>query len=273
MSNIGPSVNVKNLFKVNIFEAFRGRVRWMKRGVIGFQKNLKSGLLVTRAKLSRLRFRMREVISPSEFAESLVALDHLNVVYINLDKRLDRLAEVRQELRNLGFQKTQRFSAVGSEDGLIGCAKSHLRVIEDFLASGESQILVCEDDILFLSSPEEVKRVINDFLNDPVLDVLCLGNNTLGPLRGWSENLHLVSDTQTTSCYLIKREAAFHLRKNLIKGIAGLIATGNVGKFALDTHWKRLQGGKLKFAVPRQRLLVQRPSISDIQKDWVNYNV
>ena len=80
-------------------------------------------------------------------------MSHLidKIIYINLDKRTDRKAEIEQELQhnNLRFE---RFPAIQTPEGCIGCSLSHLQVVKLAKERGYNNILILEDDFMFLSS-------------------------------------------------------------------------------------------------------------------------
>lgn len=69
------------------------------------------------------------------------------IVYINLDKRKDRLEHMCMELEKipgLDPKKIHRFAAI--EDGLVGCLKSHLAVVQMAVEKKWTNVLIFEDD-------------------------------------------------------------------------------------------------------------------------------
>lgn len=92
--------------------------------------------------------------------------DFFDKVYvINLDRRADRLDTISNSLNSLGIA-FEKFKAVdGIESGLSGiqgCATSHRNVIQDAISNGYENILVLEDDALFLNGfAEEFSKHIN----------------------------------------------------------------------------------------------------------------
>ena len=52
-----------------------------------------------------------------------------NVLYINLNKRKDRLEHVKKELLKIGITG-ERFPAIKLTNGRLGCSMSHLKCIE-----------------------------------------------------------------------------------------------------------------------------------------------
>jgi GR25 family glycosyltransferase involved in LPS biosynthesis len=72
------------------------------------------------------------------------------VVYINLDHRVDRRIEIEKELSQyFPIEKITRFSAIRHDHGGIGCTKSHIAVLEMAKEKGWKNYLVVEDDAIF----------------------------------------------------------------------------------------------------------------------------
>ena len=75
-------------------------------------------------------------------------VDH--VVYINLDHRTDRRAEIEAELAPyFAPEKVTRFSAVKRDNGALGCTASHIAVLEMAKANEWKNVLVVEDDAMW----------------------------------------------------------------------------------------------------------------------------
>ena len=67
------------------------------------------------------------------------------VFFINLDRRVDRLAEISEELSLMGIEG-ERFSAVDRSPGILGCGLSHLSVLKLARERGYRNVLIFEDD-------------------------------------------------------------------------------------------------------------------------------
>ena len=78
-------------------------------------------------------------------------LDKINVMYINLDSRVDRKEHVEKELVKIGVIHPERLKAVKLENGALGCSMSHLKCIEIAKQQNYEYVLICEDDITFLN--------------------------------------------------------------------------------------------------------------------------
>ena len=77
-------------------------------------------------------------------------MEFLNfVVFINLEKRKDRLAEISKEMDKMQIQAT-RFNAVEKNTGIVGCGLSHLAVLKLAKDNNWPHVLILEDDFTFL---------------------------------------------------------------------------------------------------------------------------
>jgi len=192
--------------------------------------------------------------------------------FINLASRPDRLRETREEFARMKFVGGSRFEAVSNANGALGCSLSHGGLL-DSVDSQSLAVMVCEDDIEFLVSPEELNLLIDEFLANPALDVLCLAFNLIAIAHPVSPFLAITANTQTAACYVVKRPALELLKRSFFES-AQLIEEGKpLGLVAADQHWKKLQRKGLIFAIPRKRAARQRPSFSDIEGQEVSYGV
>jgi glycosyl transferase family 25 len=189
------------------------------------------------------------------------------VVYINLNERIDRRAEVESELlRIFPANIVERFPAIRHTQGAIGCTLSHIAVLERAKSEGWKNVLVVEDDMVWnspdlLESAVQVQRIVDSNNWDVILFSGCY-------VECSSEGR--VHTAQTSTCYLIRQEYYDTLLSNLRESVARLMSGGNYAVFALDQYWKCLQ--------PRDRWWIalpmacyQRPGFSDIEGRVVDY--
>lgn len=219
-----------------------------------------------------IRFRVR-TLWPEADARSATAAsaETVPVYFINLTSRPDRRRETEVELERMGLSLWSRFDAVKHDNGALGCALSHARVIEGL--DGTAAIMVCEDDIEFLVSPDDLRALVQEFLENPSLDVLCIAFNVSAKGHPISSRLAITSNTQTLACYVAKKHALKSLKDSFFQS-AQLIEEGKpLGLVAADQHWKKLQRRGLIFAIPLMRAARQRPSFSDIEGQEVSYGV
>lgn len=184
--------------------------------------------------------------------------------YINLHHREDRNREVQLELRGVGLKNFERFEAFQHSVGALGCAFSHVAVLETLARSDVPVAFVCEDDIEFLGDAGLLEVILQDFLSRPELDVLCLSFRLRGPALPIGANLALANNIQTTAGYVAKRSAFEPLIDSFRQSARSLESGAPIEKASIDVRWKALQYSRLLFCVPRVPIARQRESHSDI---------
>ena len=146
-----------------------------------------------------------------------------NILYINLERRVDRKQQVENELRKIGLQQFQRFNAVKLKYGALGCSISHLKCLEIAKINEWDHVLICEDDICFLN-PDLFVNQLNGFLSTvSTWDVILLGGNNMREYQITNKYSAKVSWCQTTTGYIVKREYYDTLINNYKESIAKLI--------------------------------------------------
>lgn len=74
-----------------------------------------------------------------------------HTMVINLDKRPDRMEEIRHEFRHWP-KKPERISAVSHSPGWKGCSASHLKCVMTAKERGYPWVLIVEDDCILTST-------------------------------------------------------------------------------------------------------------------------
>jgi len=175
------------------------------------------------------------------------------IVYINLEHRTDRKAEIEKELEIIPAEKVLRFNAISDSNRAFGCTKSHIAVIEMAIDKGWSSVLVLEDDASWCNFEREYP-ILEKLVQQPY-DVICLG------ALGYSNpKTHRLIQGQTTTAYLVHS----HYYPTLLNNFREALQK----KRALDQYWKLLQKTDMWYRV---RLMYQRPSFSDICNCNVDY--
>ena len=194
-----------------------------------------------------------------------------NTVFINLDHRKDRLEHVTKELAKIGIQG-ERFAAVKTKVGAIGCSMSHIKCLELAKNRGYNQIFICEDDITFLN-PEVLMDSIQKFCNDTTIewDMVLIGGNNVPPYQKVGDYCIRVSNCQTTTGYVVKKHYYDTLINNFRESVSNLIKDpDNKNAYALDMYWKRLQKQD-KWYMIFPFTVTQCESYSDIEERTVDY--
>lgn len=207
------------------------------------------------------------------FSHERYGLGRCAIIFINLDRRIDRRVEVELELAILGVTSaTKRFAAIAEEDGVLGCVKSHHAAV-DLVDGSKELVMICEDDVMFRAGREEIDLLVEEFFQKPQLDVLCLAYNSWSKPVKVNGQLSVAHNLETTSCYIFRTEFRDHFRTAFSRGAPRIQNGYPSWAGAADIVWKPLQQWKLVFAIPSKRLAVQRPSFSDIEGKPADYGV
>lgn len=180
---------------------------------------------------------------------------------INLDRRTDRWTLFTENFDKFKVPYT-RFSAVEDTNGALGCAKSHVAVLE--LQQDLPLAFVVEDDAMI---QEPIEAFIDEFLKSDA-DVLLLGYNTRS-FKNYSSTFFRVVDAYTTSCYIVKAKALPDVLASFRKSVEDL---SKKIRNPIDLEWHKLQKRRV-FVVPKRHVVIQRESYSDIERKIVNYKV
>jgi hypothetical protein len=200
-----------------------------------------------------------------------IGLDRCDVVYINLDHRKDRRAEMEEGFARIGLTSFKRLSATPHDIAILGCSMSHRDALLQKIDAPNRLLMICEDDCEFLVDRARLDHLIEAFFNDDRLDVLSLGYNAKNGVSV-GKDFAITSNTQTMSCYVVRPHMQAPLLECMEDAITGLQNGLPQHVSANDVVWKRLQKTSL-FAIPNDRPVQQRESYSDVQAVAVNYGV
>uniref|UniRef100_A0A6C0IHR0 Glycosyl transferase family 25 domain-containing protein n=1 Tax=viral metagenome TaxID=1070528 RepID=A0A6C0IHR0_9ZZZZ len=200
--------------------------------------------------------------------------DITNIVYINLDSRSDRRIHIEQQLKLVGLNKYERFKAIKTTNGAIGCSMSHLKCLENAREKALSHLLICEDDTLF-SDPTLFKKQFNNFLTNhkqTSWDMVLLAGNNVQPYTKIDDTCIKVSHCQTTTAYLVNGRYFTTLIENIREGLRKLMNNQNSASlYAIDKYWLSLQKrDRWYLIIPLT--VIQKEGYSDIEKKHVNYS-
>lgn len=220
----------------------------------------------------RSEFRYRLVRrAPQSSVKSRFQLSQISALYINLNAREDRKVLVLSELARIGIRNVMRVQAVKTLDGHRGAALSHLAAIRYGAWMNWDYFMVLEDDGQFLVQEGILEEVIGEFLDNPFLDLLLIGNNTKVKTFVISPNLSIVSGSSSAGCYVAKRSAYNALRQTMSESAKRLESGGSPEIAAFDQLWKQDQQHRLCVAIPNTLVFKQRLSFSDTQKKLLEW--
>lgn len=194
-----------------------------------------------------------------------------NTQFINLEHRLDRLIHVKKELAKVNIVGN-RFNAIKTSNGAVGCSMSHLKCIEMAKNNDSPFVFICEDDIQFLN-PELFLKNLGLFCenvnND--WDVLIISGNICPPFQAIGDFCVRLVNCQTTTGYIVQKHYYDTLIANFREGITKLLSNPtNKREYAIDMYWKRLQQ-KDKWFMIVPPTVVQMEGFSDVEGRETNY--
>ena len=195
-----------------------------------------------------------------------------HTLFINLDHRKDRLEHVEKELEKMGI-KGERFNAIKTASGAIGCTLSHIKCLEIAKERDYEQVFICEDDITF-TNPDLFKQNIEKFcMNEDIMwDVLIIGGNNVPPYKQYYDYAARVFNCQTTTGYIVKQEFYNTMIKKFKEGVANLMRDpANKRMFAIDIYWKKLQMENFWYMITPPTV-TQYENYSDIENRNLNYD-
>mgnify|MGYP001809878050 FL=1 len=223
-----------------------------------------------------------ETYNQSNIVINQLEVQDLAIYCINLDHRKDRWLEAlsNYDRYDIPTDIVERFSAVHNDrSGALGCIKSHLLLLAQFIAKKEKNYcLVLEDDFDFeinwknFSDKVFVKKNILDW------DVILLTGTAVISSPTTVPNFFRVFESQSAAGYLVKRSYA----PKLLSAFANAVPpfeksfhleprTWSISRFAADVVWKKLQYEDRWF-IYAPIFGRQRNSYSDIEKKITNYD-
>jgi GR25 family glycosyltransferase involved in LPS biosynthesis len=200
---------------------------------------------------------------------------------INLDHRKDRLLDFTDNHIQFGYESLdfQRISAIRDENfGGLGCAKSHLIALCDFLISSNySHCLILEDDFRFRFDYNFFERKISDLhdYDGDYFAFLLAGTNVIANDKG---DFLEIFESQSAAGYLLPRKSVQGLISNFSRSIYLMekyrdVENRNIiyNRFSIDQTWKSLQQEGRWYA-SNPMIGYQGKSFSDIEGKDVDYS-
>uniref|UniRef100_A0A6C0HS78 Glycosyl transferase family 25 domain-containing protein n=1 Tax=viral metagenome TaxID=1070528 RepID=A0A6C0HS78_9ZZZZ len=194
----------------------------------------------------------------------------MKAYYINLSTREDRKLNAIKQLSSVEFD-FERFNAVYSSNGRLGCSLSHLAILELAKKNDLPEVIICEDDICF-KKPEFFKKQLKCFLkSQKKWDVLLLGGNITKPYSIVSPYAIRAENCQTTTGYIVKSHYYETLIHNIREGIKNLLQYPKKHfYYAIDKYWLKLQKQDEWYLI-YPLSVTQKAGYSDVEKKEINY--
>lgn len=133
--------------------------------------------------------------------------EYFDKIYcINLDERPDRWKQALNEFKKVGIENVERFSAFKHEKGAIGCRESHLGIIRKAKEEKLNNVLIFEDDVLFIEKNIPLISKTLDDLKSTNWDLFYLGatvDPNVGFMNKITNNLFKTNFAYTTHAYAV----------------------------------------------------------------------
>jgi GR25 family glycosyltransferase involved in LPS biosynthesis len=204
-------------------------------------------------------------------------LNNFDVIYyINLKHRIDRYNHINNELSKTNIDKNKINCIEGiyiKDFGILGCAKSHILALQQFINSSHNTCIIFEDDFKFTQNQDIINNLINRFFNEVLdFDVLMLSANILNNQPTNFDFITKIIDAQTLSGYAVNKKFASKLLHNFQNSVFLLEKIGHkVHNFCFDIFMKQLQPNNNWFCL-NPKIGEQIESFSDIENKIVYYN-
>jgi len=177
-------------------------------------------------------------------------MEHIDkIIYINMDARTDRRAELEAEFVRLGIpnDKIMRFPA-SSYNGCpnTGCLVSHANVIHLAYEMGYRNVLVLEDDFRFIEDATKVNADIGAFFDMKLdWDVLMLTTCSAVIIPEYVGYLaSRISSSTNGAGYLVNRPMMMELVELFDSNVENLFNTKAHWLYQNDILWKSLMPTK-----------------------------
>jgi len=204
-----------------------------------------------------------------------------HVLYINLEYRKDRLKHIKSEFKKLEINPDcyERFPAIKTASGAIGCTLSHIRCIELAKERGYPHVFICEDDITFTNTPLFKENLAKFAKSNFHWDVIVVAGNNCPPFEqctlpdgATADFCVKIMNCQTTTGYIVDQHYYDILLQNFKEGLEKLIRNPwNKPKFAIDMYWKQLQNRDQWYLIT-PLTVTQRPDYSDIENQYLDFS-
>jgi len=192
------------------------------------------------------------------------------IIYINLDTRTDRNERILNEFKRLGFpeEKIQRFSAT-SYQGCpnTGCLLSHASVLEMAYDMDLKNVLILEDDFVFIEDADKVNEDLKTFFDLKLdWDVVMLTTCAAVVSEHTNSLISRVSSSGNGAGYLVNRSMMLELSTLFKSNVENLFNTKQHWIYQNDILWKTLMPSS-KWFMFNHYLGYQQEGYSDLSQD------
>jgi len=173
---------------------------------------------------------------------------------------------MKTELLKIGIDNPNRFPAIKTEMGIVGCCLSHMRCVQEAMHKDLDYICIFEDDII-IKRPELLMRKVKKLINND-WDCLLLSGNNFKPYVEYEDYIK-VSKCFCLSSYIIKKHYYQRYLDNLNEGLKLLLQSGD-RQYSLDYYNHKLQREDTWYLLT-PLCIYQKEDYSDIENRNVDY--
>jgi glycosyl transferase family 25 len=192
------------------------------------------------------------------------------IIYINMDARADRRSALLQEFDRIGFPKDKiiRFPA-SSYNGCpnSGCLLSHANVLEMAYDMDLQNVLILEDDFVFIDDIQKIHADIKAFfeLNIP-WDVVMLTTCAAVVSEPTNQLISRISSSGNGAGYLVNRSMMLELSTLFKSNVENLYSTKQHWVYQNDILWKTIMPSS-QWYMFNHYLGYQKEGYSDLSQD------
>jgi len=192
------------------------------------------------------------------------------IIYINMDARADRRSVLLQEFERIGFPKNKiiRFSA-SSYNGCpnSGCLLSHANVLEMAYDMDLQNVLVIEDDFVFIDDVKKIHEDIKAFFELNIdWDVVMLTTCAAVVSEPTNQLISKISSSGNGAGYLVNRTMMLELSTLFKSNVENLYSTKQHWVYQNDILWKTIMPSS-QWYMFNHYLGYQKEGYSDLSQD------
>ena len=192
------------------------------------------------------------------------------IIYINMDARADRKTALLQEFDRVGLteDKIIRFPA-SSYNGCpnSGCLLSHANVLEMAYDMDLQNVLVIEDDFIFIDDVKKIHHDINAFFElNLSWDVVMLTTCAAVVSEPTNQLISRISSSGNGAGYLVNRSMMLELSTLFKSNVENLFSTKQHWVYQNDILWKSIMPTS-QWYMFNHYLGYQKEGYSDLSQD------
>ena len=198
-------------------------------------------------------------------------MNHIDkIIYINMDARADRRSALLQEFQRVGISETQivRFPA-SSYNGCpnSGCLLSHANALEKAYDMDLQNVLILEDDFVFIDDVQKIHRDIRAFFQLEISwDVVMLTTCAAVVSENTNQLISRISSSGNGAAYLVNRSMMLELSTLFKSNVENLFTTKQHWVYQNDILWKTIMPMS-QWYMFNHYLGYQKEGYSDLSQD------